>query len=106
MASRIAKTHSVCENMKLATVHTEGHHPNCPVLLWCTLHKVFFVRVILFSSKVAHFHHLNAFLYLVIDVLVQYWHKALWIICFQHLQDHFVFIVLIQVCLFYPQITF
>lgn len=94
MALRIAKTHSVCENMKLATVHTEGHHSNCPVLLWCTLHKVFFVRVILFSSKVAHFHHLNAFLYLVIDVLVQYWHKALWIICFQHLQLRIILFLL------------
>lgn len=80
--------------MKLTTVSTGSHHPNCPVLLWCTVHKVFFVRVILSPSKVAHFHHLNAFLYLVVVVLVCYWHKAVWIVCFQHLHLRIILFLL------------
>lgn len=92
--SRIAGTHPVYEDMKLTTVSTGSHHPNCPVLLWCTVHKVFFVRVILSPSKVAHFHHLNAFLFLVVVVLVRYWHKAVWIVCFQHLHLRIILFLL------------
>lgn len=94
IGSRIAKTYPISEDMKLATVSAGNHQPNCSVLLWCTVHKVFFVRVVLLPSKVARFHHLNAFLYLVIGVLVRYWHRAVWIVCFQHLHLRIILLLL------------
>lgn len=80
--------------MKLSTVSTGSHLPNCSVPLWCIVHKVFFVRVILFPSKVAHFHHLSAFLYIFIEVLVRYQHKAVRVVHFQHLHLRIILFLL------------
>lgn len=80
--------------MKLSAVSTGSHLPKCSVLLWCIVHKVFFVRVILFPSKLAHFPHLTAFLYIFTEVLVWYQHKAVRVVHFQHLHLRIILFLL------------